>query len=205
MTRLVRYVELPGSAIFGFARNVDSRYRHRMDQQDEGKNVSWGARLALGVKVFFDTALAKRVAQCLKAGEAKAQAPAPERAHASGLLLLSALQREGRLLDFLQQDVADFSDEQVGAAARVVHSGCRRTLQQYFDFEPAAKEGEGSEVTLPKGFDAQRWRLTGNVAGQPPFRGTLRHHGWVARQIRMPVLSDAIDPRIVAPAELELA
>jgi hypothetical protein len=107
-------------------------------------------------------------------------------------------------VDFLQQDVASFSDEEVGAAARVVHGGCRKVLQQYFDLEPAAKEAEGTEVSLLAGFDAQRWRLTGNVAGQPPFRGTLRHHGWVARAIRIPALAETIDPRVVAPAEVEL-
>lgn len=177
---------------------------HRMESKREGKNLSFGARLALGLKLLFNGELAGEVAEALQAKTAKAPAPAPERVHASGLLLLSGLQREGRLLDFLQQDVAGFSDQDVGAAARVVHAGCRKALQQYFDFEPATPEAEGSQVSLAKGFDPQRWRLTGNVAGEPPFRGTLRHHGWVARQIRLPALAETLDPRIVAPAELEL-
>jgi hypothetical protein len=175
-----------------------------MERNDEARSLSFGARLALGLKIWFNGEFAGQVAQSLQAREAKAEVPPPERVHASGLLLLSALQREGRLLDFLQQDVASFSDEEIGAAARVVHSGSKKILQQYFDFEPAAKEAEGSQVTVAKGFDPQRWRLTGNVAGQPPFKGTLRHHGWVARQVRMPDVSPAIDPRIVAPAEVEL-
>lgn len=148
---------------------------------------------------------AQRVAAGLRQLEAKPAALPPERVHASSLALLAALQREGRLLDFLQQDVAGFSDEEVGAAARVVHGGCRKVLQQYFEFEPAAKEAEGAPVTLPPGFDAQRVRLTGNVAGQPPFRGTLKHHGWVAKTVRMPEVSAALDPRVVAPAEVELS
>ena len=176
-----------------------------MERTDEAKGVSFGERLALGLKVIFNGGFAGQVTTALKAQEAKAVTPAPERVHASGLLLLGALQREGRLLDFLQQDIAAFSDEQVGAAARVVHTGSRKILQQYFDFEPAAKEAEGAEVSVPKGFDAQRWRLTGNVAGQPPFRGMLRHHGWVARQVRMPAISESLDARIIAPAEVELA
>jgi uncharacterized protein DUF2760 len=161
-------------------------------------------RLSLGLKMIFNGEFTAQVLAALKASESKPRALAPEQVHASSLLLLNALQREGRLLDFLQQDVATFSDEQVGAAARVVHGGCRKILQQYFDFEPAAKEPEGAQVDLPKGFDPHRWRLTGNVAGQPPFRGTLRHHGWVARQVRMPALAETIDPRVVAPAEVEL-
>jgi hypothetical protein len=147
---------------------------------------------------------AGRVSHALSMLEPGPAEAAPERTHASALLLLGALQREGRLVDFLQQDVTGFTDEQVGAAARVVHSGCHKVLQQYFDLEPAAKDSEGADITLPKGFDPQRWRLMGNVSGQPPFRGTLRHHGWVARTVRMPPLSEAMDPRVLAAAEVEL-
>jgi hypothetical protein len=59
-------------------------------------------------------------------------------------------------------------------------------------------------MSLPAGFDAQRVRLTGNVTGQPPFRGTLKHHGWIATAVRMPAITEALDPRVVAPAEVEL-
>lgn len=137
---------------------------------------------------------------------AKAPAPAlpPERQHASGLLVLSLLQREGRLIDFLQENVTAFSDAEVGAAARVVHAGCKKAVAEYFTLDPALKESEGAHVTLPAGFDARRIRITGNVAGQPPFRGTLKHHGWVASSVNLPVVSDAIDPRVLVPAEVEL-
>jgi hypothetical protein len=59
-------------------------------------------------------------------------------------------------------------------------------------------------VTVPAGFDAQRIRLTGAVLGQPPFKGSLKHHGWVASDVRLPTVSEALDPRILAPAEVEL-
>ena len=137
------------------------------------------------------------------AKQAKAGYPA-ERVHASGLMLLAALQREGRLVDFLRQDVAAFSDEEVGAAARVVHGGSRKVLEQFFEFAPAVKGDEGMPMSVPEGFDAQRIRLTGNVTGHPPFKGTLKHHGWIATAIRMPALSEALDPRVIAPAEVEL-
>jgi hypothetical protein len=130
--------------------------------------------------------------------------PPPEKAQASGLLLLAALQRDGRFVDFLQQDVAGFSDDDIGAAARVVHGGCRKAIRQYFDFAPAADGAEGAAFTVPPGFDAQRIRLTGNVTGNAPFKGVLKHHGWVAAEVRMPVVSDSIDPRVIAPAEVEL-
>ena len=128
----------------------------------------------------------------------------PERVHASGLAVLSMLQREGRLIDFLQEDMAAFSDAEIGAAARVVHAGCRKVFSEYFAIEPALKDAEGATIQVPAGFDAQRIRLTGNIAGQPPFRGTLKHHGWVATAVRLPTVSETLDPRVLAAAEVEL-
>ena len=128
----------------------------------------------------------------------------PERVHASGLAVLSMLQREGRLIDFLKEDMAAFSDAEIGAAARVVHAGCRKVFSEYFTIEPVLKDAEGATIQVPAGFDAQRIRLTGNIAGQPPFRGTLKHHGWVATAVRMPAVSETLDPRVLAAAEVEL-
>ena len=175
-----------------------------MERNDHAGKVSFWGRLQLALRIVLNSRFGTDVEQALKALQNKEPAPAPERAHASGLLLLGALQREGRLLDFLQQEVAGFSDDQIGGAARVVHSGCRKLLQQYLQLEPASKEAEGSSITVPKGFDPQRIRLTGNVAGEPPFRGTLRHHGWVVREIRLPTPSESLDPRVLAPAEVEI-
>jgi hypothetical protein len=176
-----------------------------MERNDSAEGLSFFGRLGMALRLVFNAEYAGKLLAGEKALEAKQAKPAPERVHASGLLLLSALQREGRLLDFLQQDVSGFSDEEVGAAARVVHTGCRKVAQQYFTFEPATREEEGATITVPKGFDAQRYRLTGNISGEPPFRGTLKHHGWVLKDLRMPAVSEALDPRVVAPAEVELA
>ncbi|MFP2932786.1 DUF2760 domain-containing protein [Pyxidicoccus sp. 3LG] len=129
----------------------------------------------------------------------------PEREHASALSFLGMLQREGRLVDFLQENVAAFSDAEVGAAARIVHEGCRKVVNQYLALQPVLPQSEGDRVTAPPGFDAQRIRLTGNVAGQPPYNGTLRHHGWVTTEVKFPTVSPALDPRVLAPAEVELA
>jgi hypothetical protein len=129
----------------------------------------------------------------------------PERVHASGLLVFSMLQREGRFIDFLKEDVAAFSDADVGAAARVVHAGCRKVLDQALDLEPVLKDAEGASVTVPAGFDAQRIRVTGNVAGNPPFHGSLKHHGWAASAVRLPSVASTLDPRVLAPAEVELS
>ena len=158
-------------------------------------------------RTLVDARFANKVVQALNQSEAsrtKAALP-PERVHASALTLLAALQREGRLVDFLQQEVAGFTDEDIGAAARVVHGGCRKVFRQFFVLMPAALENEGGPITVPAGFDAQRVRLTGNVSGQPPFKGTLKHHGWVAAEVRMPSISETLDPRVIAPAEVELS
>lgn len=130
--------------------------------------------------------------------------PSLEATHASGLFLLSMFQREGRFVDFLQEDVAGFSDEQVGAAARVVHDGCRKVVKQYLSIEPVLAQEEGATVDVPAGFDAHRIRLTGNVAGAPPFKGALKHHGWAAKDVKLPAPPAALDPKILAPAEVEL-
>lgn len=175
---------------------------------------SFFARLWLAIvcwfRIVFDAEFAGRVQQ-LREPEAPAAlppqpatlpAPAPLAKSAPALHLLSILQRDGRLVDFCQEELAGFSDAQVGAAARTVHEGCRKALQEAFSFAPIRAESEGTPVELQGGFDPRAVRLTGNVAGNPPFRGVLRHHGWKATEARMPESSG--DPAIIAPAEVEL-
>lgn len=181
----------------------------RMERDPSNDRPGFWERLTIAWRLLFRGEFAQRVIRGLAALEAAERQPdpaavPPERLHASGLFLLAALQREGRLVDFLQQELAGFSDEEVGAAARVVHAGSRRTVQQYLTFAPVLKESEGATVSIPKGFDAQQIRLTGNVTGEPPFRGQLKHHGWITTDIRMPQLQDSLDPRVIAPAEVEL-
>lgn len=164
-------------------------------------------RLGLAFKVLGDAALAGKLVEMLQKPEPKIEAPKSvpqEKAHASGLFVLSTLQQEGRLIDFLQQDVANFSDEEVGAAARVVHGGCRKALLRLITPSRIMNDEEGARVTVAGGFDANRIRLTGNVTGQPPYKGTLKHHGWAASDLKFPTLAENIDYRVLAPAEVEL-
>jgi hypothetical protein len=166
------------------------------------------ARLGLAFKVIGDPSLAAEVERWLKKpGPAKVPAPKAilqEKTHASGLFMLSVFQQDGRLIDFLQQDVAAFSDEEVGAAARVVHGGCRKALQRLLTPARILKDEEGATVNVPAAFDANQIRLTGNVTGQPPFKGTLKHHGWTATELKFPTLAENMDYRVLAPAEVEL-
>jgi Domain of unknown function (DUF2760) len=122
---------------------------------------------------------------------------------AEALHLLSLLQRDGRLVDFLSEELNGFSDSEIGAAARTVHEGCKKVLTTYVTLAPVLPEGEGAAVSVPAGFDAAAIRLTGNVVGAPPFRGTVRHHGWRVKDVRIPAPPPG-DARVVAPAEVEL-
>jgi hypothetical protein len=128
--------------------------------------------------------------------------PAPEPVQA--LQLLSLLQREGRLVDFLQQDIASFPDADVGAAARIVHDGCRRALLAHATIEPVRSETEGARVVLTAGFAPDDVKLTGEVGGEPPYRGVLRHRGWRATRLELPQIVGGHDAHVLAPAEVEL-
>ena len=122
----------------------------------------------------------------------------------SALQLLGLLQQDARFVDFLQENVAIYSDQEIGAAARVVHEGCVKVLRQHFDIKPIYEQTEGSSITLPKGFDASSTRLIGNVVGNAPFTGTLIHRGYRAARCELPHLTPGHDARIIAAAEVEL-
>ena len=122
----------------------------------------------------------------------------------SALVLLGLMQKEGRFVDFLQEDIANYSDQEIGSAARVVHQGCQRVMSEYLSIAPVRDESEGSCVTLSKGFDPGAVRPTGNVVGEPPFTGALVHRGWRAVDVRLPKVASSRDVRILAAAEVEL-
>ena len=120
------------------------------------------------------------------------------------LVLLSLLQTEGRFVDFVQQDIAAFSDTDVGAVARVVHGGCRKAISAHLRIEAIRGEPEGQSVALEPGFDPNRVKLTGKVAGGGRLRGVLRHRGWQASDVRLPRLVDPAAALVLCPAEVEL-
>jgi hypothetical protein len=131
-------------------------------------------------------------------------APRPPPSADAALQLLALLQREGRLIDFLEQDVATFPDADVGAAARVVHEGCRKALRAHSKIAPIREEEEGTRVTLASGFSPEEIKLSGNVTGTGPYAGVLRHRGWRAVELALPTTMSGHDARVLAPAEVEL-
>lgn len=122
----------------------------------------------------------------------------------AALQLLGLLQKEARFIDFIKEDIAAFSDADIGIAARVVHEGCNKAINEHFTLATVRSEQEGSKITLPQGFDAAAVRLTGNIVGTAPFTGTLVHKGWQVTGIRLPKLTAGHNAAIVAPAEVEL-
>ncbi|MFW6297027.1 MAG: DUF2760 domain-containing protein [Desulfosalsimonas sp.] len=121
------------------------------------------------------------------------------------LHLLSVLQRRGRLLDFLKEDLNAYSDEQIGAAVRSVHENCIEVIEKYLAPAVIIDKAEGGQVTIDSDFDPSAIKITGNVTGEPPFSGVLRHPGWRAGKVDLPVFADSGDPDIIFPAEIEVS
>lgn len=166
--------------------------------------------------VLFSSKAARRIEAALT-GEAPAE-PKPRKAkgkrpakgaplqRSEALTLLATLQREARLVDFVYEPLDGYSDAQVGAAVRDVHRRCRDVLDRLFELKPVLGEDEEAEIEVPAGFDAGRYRLTGNVTGEPPFHGKLVHHGWEAGKCDVPAWSGSdAAARVVAPSEVELS
>jgi len=133
-------------------------------------------------------------------------APAAARADAEIVSFLAMLQEKGRLVDFLMDNINPYNDAQVGAAARVVHAGCKRVLQEHFNIHPLRTEDEGSTVQVPAGYAADEYRLVGKIAGQAPFSGVLVHRGWKTDMVKLPQLLPSVPGQLpaIAPAEVEL-
>ncbi|XOV78824.1 MAG: DUF2760 domain-containing protein [Aestuariibacter sp.] len=171
---------------------------------------SFFSRLAIAFKLIFSGQYAQSILQPSAAetledapAEVTEKAPQPVN-YDSALQLIAILQKDGRLIDFIQEDVNQFSDEQVAAAARVVHQGVKKALNDHVQFSPATKEPEGSAITLNKDFDRNQYRLTGNINGEGPFHGTLIHKGWCVDKVVLPEIVSDTDLTFIAPAEVEV-
>ncbi len=121
------------------------------------------------------------------------------------LRVLAVLQRDGRLVDFLEEDIDAYTDAQIGAAVRDIHRGCRKSLHDYLTIEPIINAAEEAQVQVPTDFDPAAIRLIGNVNGSPPFQGVLKHHGWRVDRSTCRVLPVARDDSsVLSPAEVEI-
>jgi hypothetical protein len=176
--------------------------------------VPYFRRLKFAFRTFFsildhsrvpdDVAEALSAAKDTKMKSVPAPAPAAQPDSDRALQMLALLQRDGRLIDFLMEDVTAYSDAQIGAAARDVHAGCRNVIERYVSLRPVIDVEEGRPVTIDRGADPATVKVVGNVPGSPPFRGVLRHRGWDAARVDLPTLAPA-GRSIVAPAEVEVS
>jgi hypothetical protein len=119
---------------------------------------------------------------------------------------LATLQARGRLVDFLMHDINTYDDAQVGAAARVVHAGCKAALLEHFQISPVRIESEGATVQIAAGYLPDEYRLLGKIRGPAPFTGVLVHHGWKTDAVKLPRVLRSSTNRLptIAPAEVEL-
>jgi hypothetical protein len=166
-----------------------------------------GAALLLFIAVI---ATRPKIVAPIQTAPAPVPPVAPEapvrNADADVVNFLSILQDKGRLVDFLMDDIAAYSDAQVGAAGRVLHEGCKAALLEHFGIKAIREEGEGSKVTVPPQYAPDDYRLVGRISGEPPFTGTLVHHGWKAEWVKLPRLVALGANRLptIAPAEVEV-
>lgn len=157
----------------------------------------------LGLALVFLGLRTKKPISATPTAQPSAPAPRPE---AEIVSLLALLQEHGRLVDFAKEDISTATDQQLGSAARVVHSGCKKVLDEYFEIAPFRTEKEGAAVTLDAGFDAEGHRLLGSVPENPPYRGKLLHPGWVSRAVKLPRIAAKTGSSlpVIAPAEIEI-
>ena len=153
-------------------------------------------------RALGDSAFAEKVEPLLAPPTPKEAVP--PKPSGAPLRLLALLQREGRLLDFLLEEIQAYPDAQIGAAVRDIHRQCQHALQEHLVLEPVLSDSEGATVEVRPGFDPSAIRLTGNVTGEPPFRGTLQHHGWRVKELKLAAPPEGQDEFVLQPAEVEL-
>src|SRR5262245_25172200 len=153
-----------------------------------------GPRVGLGLKALGrtlrDPQFAGKVEPLLTA---PIEVPKPPKPSGAPLRMLALLQREGRLLDFLMEDISGYADAQVGLAVREVHKQCQDAIKKALDLAPVLPQPQDESVEVPAGFDPSAVRLTGNVTGTPPFKGVLKHQGWRVKQIRVAAPPEGVD------------
>ena len=135
----------------------------------------------------------------------KTTRPEPEAGvPAAAYQILYLFQKEGRLLDFLMEDISGVDDDQLGGAIRPIHEGCRKILHERLKIEPVLQGPEGETVNVPEPHDPEEVKLTGNVPAKGPFSGTLVHRGWRLKECKLPELVSGWSGDVVAPAEVEI-
>jgi hypothetical protein len=169
--------------------------------------LPYGTRLKYAFRSFFSLLdfgrIPEDVAQAVLVKTEAPVTPPPAETSDRAVQMLALLQRDGRLIDFLMEDLAAYPDAQVGAAVRDVHAGCRNVITRYATLSPVMNDEEGQTVTVARDSDPASVKVIGHAAGEPPYRGVLRHRGWEVSRLELPPLG-ATGRTIIAPAEIEI-
>ena len=163
--------------------------------------------LRLAIKCFFRAFKDSKAAENFVSGESEKaikKMEAKEKGDYSHLRLLHLLQNSGRFIDFLKEDISPFSDGQVGAVVRKIHEDCSKSLEDFITIRPVFEELEGSSVSIPNGYDPSEVKIVGNVTGNTPLKGILRHKGWKAHKLSLPQQLGEHKQEVLAPAEVEV-
>jgi hypothetical protein len=153
-------------------------------------------------KTLGDPALAEKVKLLIH--PPPPEPPKPVKPSGAPLRVLAVLQRESRLVDFLMEDLHIVDDSDIVAAVRDIQPKAQASLKKHLVLGPVLAEPEGGNVTIPGGFDPSAIQLLGNVTGQPPFRGVVRHAGWRVQEILLSPPPEGQDEFVLAPAEVEM-
>jgi len=159
----------------------------------------------MAIRAFFKALKAPQEAALFLEGPLTIQKePKNEDLDPSHLRLLALLQRSGRLIDFLQEDISAFDDSQIGSVVRNIHADCKKSIEELVTIRPIMDQQEGSSVTIPIGYDASQIKLVGKVVGAPPFTGTIVHRGWKAHKRSLPKIVADLNHEVIATAEIEV-
>lgn len=130
--------------------------------------------------------------------------PEPPKPQIDPLQLVSILQREGRLIDFLMEDIQGLPDAQIGAAVREVHRKTAKALADHVALVPVVETLEDEKMTVQAGYDPSSIRVVGNLGANPPYTGFVRHRGWKASDVKLQPLPPGQNPKVITPAEIEV-
>jgi hypothetical protein len=176
-------------------------------------------------KLLFNAEFARRVQQLTERGLGPPESnkplptttsatsaeltPSPARPPSSrsdAITLLATLQREARFVDIVSEPLESYSDAQIGAAARDVLRDSGKVLNRLFKLKRVVDTDEGEQVEVPASYDTGKYRLTGNVSGEPPLVGELMHAGWEATACDLPTWTGGEQAAfVIAPAEVQIS
>lgn len=157
-------------------------------------------RLWIAIKAFFKAFNEPEKARRYIDGSLEV----PGKEDPSHLRLLSILQQSGRIIDFLKEDIAAFSDAQVGAAVRKIHTDCAKTLEELVTIRPILDDAEGSMISVAAGYNPAEMKIVGQVKSELPIKGEVIHRGWKACKRSLPKKSGDQACELLSPAEIEV-